>query len=188
MKNKKTALSLILLMVLAVTACAQQYDPESDFRVQRFDGDGGGVEIIAYLGNKKVVRIPPRINNQPVRGIVSDTFEGKQLTSVTIPNNVVRIETGAFANNQITSVTIPNSVTSLDGFENNQITSVTIPNGVTNIYVGTFANNPLTSITIPSNVEIDSGAFTGDFVNVYKKNNRAGGTYRADANGKWRKE
>jgi hypothetical protein len=248
--NKKIVIAFILMTVLAVTAYAQQYDPESDFRVEPFS-DGGEVEIIEYLGNKKAVRIPPKIKNKPVTNIMSGAFSGKQLTSVTIPNSVWRIESGAFANNKLTSVIIPNGVESLSGFNNNQLTSVTIPNNVTGIWYGAFANNlltsvtipnsvtyldgfannqltsitipssvgaigrgsfannkltsviipdsvtsieekafsgnPLISITIPSNVWIGEGAFTGDFVDVYYQNNRTGGTYRADANGNWRK-
>lgn len=173
MKNKRTALTVILMTIMTVIACAQQYDPESDFRTstpaeEYHSAYNGEIKMItAYLGNKKVVWIPPKIQNMPVTVIGG----------------------GAFANNQLTSVTIPNSVEELEGFENNQLTSVTIPNSVTQIMDHAFSGNLLTSITIPGGLNLKySGAFTGDFVDVYYKNKQAGGTYRADANNKWRKE
>jgi hypothetical protein len=53
-----------------------------------------------------------------------------------------------------------------------------------------FAGNPLTSITIPSNIKLLlQNSFQVEFLRAYiQQNNYAGGTYRADANGRWRKE
>jgi hypothetical protein len=188
MKNKKTAVMIILMTVLAVTACVQ-YDPESDFRIQPFDYVGK-VEIYDYLGNKQVVRIPPKIKNQPVTHIMKSSFEEKQLTSVTIPNTVIMIEENAFADNQLTKVTIPNSVNVIGwgAFKNNQLTNITIPNSVKEIAFYAFDDNPLTSITIPSNVAVGRWAFPGDFVDVYEYTGKPGGTYRKDSNNNWRKE
>jgi len=64
MKARKTVLAFIL-MTLAVTVCAQQYDHESDFKVSKQD-DGKSVVITRYIGSKQAVRIPPTIEGLPV--------------------------------------------------------------------------------------------------------------------------
>ena len=76
------------------------------------------------------------------------------LTSVTIPNSVTSIGSGAFSYcDKLTSVTIPDSVTSIDSraFEHcSGLTSVTIPDSVTSIGLHAFAKcENLTSVTIP---------------------------------------
>jgi len=160
MKNKKTVLAFILMVVIAFSACAQQYDPESDFEVSPQDG-GKSVEITQYVGSKWEVRIPPRIRGLPVTHIgggmvlVGGAFSRKNLISVTIPNSVTTIGDNAFSVNQLTSVNIPNSVNTIgDGaFSANQLTNVNIPNSVTHIGQGAFySNKQLTSITIGNSV------------------------------------
>jgi hypothetical protein len=109
--------------------------------------------------------IPPSRFGISVIAIYGGGFEGKQLTSVTIPNSVTSIGYEAFRGNRLTSVTIPNSVTSIGGraFLENQLTSITIPNSVTSIGALAFAGNRLTSVTIPNSVtSIDTGAFAGN--------------------------
>jgi hypothetical protein len=136
-----------------------QYAPESDFQVRTIDG-GKGVEIIEYIGDKREVNIPPKIQDLPVIRIRGEAFDNKQLTKITIPDSVTEIGHHAFMSNQLTSVTIPNSVTEIRGFPYNQLTSVTISNRATYIGDRAFAYNQLTSIIIPNSVErIDRGAF-----------------------------
>ena len=79
------------------------------------------------------------------------------LTSVTIPNSVEIVGTGAFYGcSGLTSVTIPNSVKSIgdEAFGDCYVlTSVTIPNSVTNIGNRAFSScSGLTSVTIPNSV------------------------------------
>ena len=112
MKNKKLGLGIAMLLAIAFTACAQQYDSPSDFRVSPLDG-GRSAEITEYVGNKQTVNIPPRIEGMTITQIGSGTFAGKQLIRVTIPNSVTIIKTGAFSNNQFTSITLPASLTSV---------------------------------------------------------------------------
>jgi len=163
MKTRKTALAFILMAVLAVTANAQQYDPESDFK---FDWDPNvkdGVMITQYIGTKKEVRIPPSIQNYPVTSI------GVGVTSI--------VGEGAFyGNKNITRITIPNSVISIGGAAFDNCTSVT--------FQGTIAADNLGS-TIDGTFY---SPFPGDLLDKYLASDGGPGTYvRLAGNTSWRK-
>jgi len=95
--NKKTVLTFILMAVITFAAYAQQYDSEKDFQIDRDRNVRNGVMITKYLGTKNEVRIPPSIQNNPVTGIGDYAFnDNKSITSVTIPNSVIRIGSFSF--------------------------------------------------------------------------------------------
>ena len=101
-------------------------------------------------------------NGETVTGVTDET-----VTSVVIPDGVMRIRGGAFEGcENLTSITIPDSVTSIgDGaFRGcSKLTSVTIGNGVTSIGNRAFWDcTALRSITIPDSVtDIGFRAFYG---------------------------
>jgi len=149
---------------------AQQYNAESDFRIDWDKNAKDSVIITKYVGTKKEVNIPPSIQNYTVTGIGTDAFNrNDNITRVTVPNGVTSIGLGAFEYCRLlTSVTIGNGVTSIEkwafrGCE--KLTSVTIPNGVVSIGVGAFRGcGSLTSIVIPdsvTNIKGDSNNTTG---------------------------
>jgi hypothetical protein len=144
----------------------------------------------AFRGNKLTsVTIPSSVTD-----IDNGAFEDNEITSIIIPNNVTRIGAGAFSVNKLTSITIPNSIAMIEmrAFGYNPLTSITIPNSVKEIWNEAFytdlINYPLNIITIPRNVKLHDKAFPEEFINIYQKNGRAGGTYRKGANNIWRKE
>jgi len=164
MKNRTTVLVFVLMTVLVVTACAQQYDPESDFRVEPVDG-GKSVRITKYVGNKMTVRIPPLIQKLPVSDIGRVFSGNRNITSVTIPNSVTSIVNNAFSGcHNLASITIPNGVTSIGQNAFNgclNLSGITIPASVTRIENGAFGScRSLTNVTIPNSVtSIESFAF-----------------------------
>lgn len=91
-----------------------------------------------------------------VTSIGNNSFQGKALTSATIPNSIIHIGDYAFYNNSLTSINIPNSVTTIDfaAFRSNSLTSVVIPNSVTALGNYTFRNNNLVSVTISENITL----------------------------------
>jgi len=98
--------------------CARQYDPESDFKICLYEKEEDGVRITEYLGSKKEVRIPPRIQNKPIIGIENSAFENcTGLTSITIPDSVTYIGFDAFWGcTGLTSVTFQGTITE-DNFD-----------------------------------------------------------------------
>ncbi|WP_179319724.1 leucine-rich repeat domain-containing protein [Winogradskyella helgolandensis] len=100
-----------------------------------------------------VVDIPATTTNNlttyAVTAVGFNSFNGKGLTAVTFPNNIISIGQQSFANNSITSITFPNSVISIgsSAFYVNNLTHVTIPSGVTDIGFAAFRSNPLATVT-----------------------------------------
>ena len=62
--------------------------------------------------------------------IAANAFNGKELTSVVIPNSISYIGENSFSNNQISKVTMPESVVFIGGnaFLNNRLTELDLPN------------------------------------------------------------
>lgn len=87
-----------------------------------------------------------------------------KVSSITIPDYVTEIGSGAFASTSLSSISIPNSVTSIgsSAFSDcKSLTSITIPESVTSIEDYTFENSyDLATVTIPNSVtSIGNGAF-----------------------------
>jgi hypothetical protein len=137
MKSKKLVLEIAMLLTIAFTACGQQYDSPSDFRVSPLDG-GRSAEITEYVGNKQTVNIPPRIAGMTVTKIGgSEVFSARGIIRITIPNTVTSIGGfEAFAYNPLISITLPAGLKEIGNcvFAGcTSLTSITIPAGVTSI-------------------------------------------------------
>ena len=103
--------------------------------------------------------VPYTYNGLPVKGIKNDAFYGcTSLTSVVIPNSVIKIEFNAFYGcTSLTSITIPDTVTSIGSYAFKDcisLSSIKIPNSVIEIDYGAFYGcTSLTNIEISENVE-----------------------------------
>jgi hypothetical protein len=167
MENRKKLFLIALMTAAALTAFAQQYDPEKDFLVSTHNG-GKSIMITAYTGTKQTVRIPPVIRDLPVTHIGDSAFFSyTDLASVTIPDSVTGIGEKAFYGcSGLASITIPDSVTSIGEkafYGCTGLTSLTIGKKVTSIGESVFGSCAgLTRITIPDSVtSIGNWAFDG---------------------------
>ncbi|WP_163319197.1 leucine-rich repeat domain-containing protein [Dysgonomonas sp. 520] len=122
-----------------------------------------GESMFRLLSKLKSVTIPDNI----IR-IEDGAFYGcKGLTSIVVPDGVTSIYSSAFSGcSSLTSITIPNSITTIGGWAFQDcigLIDITIPSDVTFIGFGTFQGcTGLTSITIPFNItSISSYAFSG---------------------------
>ncbi|MBP5755558.1 MAG: leucine-rich repeat protein [Clostridia bacterium] len=136
------------------------------------------------------LNIPPEIEGHPVIGVEYNAFEDTAVTSVTLSDGIMKIESnafdyckslvavylpesvtniglGAFADcSRLTSAVLPAGVTEIEYylFQNcSSLVSVVIPDGVT--FIGEWAFDgcsALTAVTVPDRVtEINKGAFYG---------------------------
>ena len=94
--------------------------------------DGEGIMITKYTGRDTDAVINKSYGGKQVSVIGEDAFENSNVTSVTIPEGVIRIGRGAFAGcTGLTSVTIPDSVTSIgdEAFDGYKKLTVYCPKG-----------------------------------------------------------
>jgi hypothetical protein len=126
---------------------------------------GGGLVITGYRSAIRDVVIPSSIGGIPVTGIGSFAFQGRDMTSITIPNSVTSIGRYAFYDcGSLLSVTLPDQLISIeegvfifcDGLR-----SITIPDSVTSIGLGSFGYcEGLVSVTLSKTLKsIANAAF-----------------------------
>lgn len=133
----------------------------------KFDFDKTTGTIKEYNGTDTVVVIPSKINGVTVETISNTAFQNSAVTSVTIPDSVTAIYSGAFANcSQLTNISIPNSVTFIgfSTFEHcTSLKSITLPSSLSSISEALFSGcSQLTTIHIPVSVTfIENDAFDG---------------------------
>ena len=104
-------------------------------------------------------------------------FSNKGITSVTMPDTVVKVGDMAFRDNSISILKLSKNIKEIGGeaFANNKLTSVDLYN-VSILYGMCFYHNDLTNVNIPSSVTImDGGVFTynslsGDDAFIYGLN------------------
>jgi hypothetical protein len=123
--------------------------------------------IVEYTGVSKDVVIPEKLGNLKVETIGGKSFQDKQLSSVFIPAGVKEITSSVFANNKLTSISLPENIIKIGdhAFTDNLLTTVIIPANTEIIGQFAFANNQLTSITLPESIkEIADHAFADNLL------------------------
>ncbi|MBQ6182345.1 MAG: leucine-rich repeat protein [Clostridia bacterium] len=113
------------------------------------------------------LNIPPEIDGHPVIGVEYNAFEDTAVTSVTLSDGIMKIESNAFDYcKSLVAVYLPESVTNigLGAFADcSRLTSAVLPAGVTNVEYYLFQNcSSLASAVIPDGVTfIGEWAFDG---------------------------
>ena len=91
-----------------------------------------------------------------VVGIGPWAFTSVSITSITLPSNIVTIETGAFSYcGSLTSITIEGQITAIPDYCFNYCSNLenfTVPSSVTSIGIYAFADTKLATLEIPTSV------------------------------------
>lgn len=116
----------------------------------------------SYTGSEMDVVVPLKLDNVNITHVYQDVFNGKGLTSVVFDSEtqITEIHARAFNNNNLTEITLPDSVKKLDyaAFNNNPITKITIGAGVT------FETNVFRNSNVFRDIYLAQGAGTYVFV------------------------
>ena len=121
--------------------------------------------LIWYLDSDecdKDVVIPSEISWEVVTAIWNETFRGRWITSVVIPDTVKTIWNSAFYGNQLSWIIIPEWVTNIwyNAFSGNKLTKVELPSTLTWIWNYAFYGNQLSELIVPNSVKnVWSNAF-----------------------------
>jgi len=159
---------LLGLLLLAAPAEVQAQfgyttNPDNTIAITNYSGPGGAVAIPSSIGGLAVTAIRGSlIPSGNFNQIISAFSRCPDLTSITIPETVTRIEPWAFfACSNLVTITVPTNVTNIgDGAfdECAGLTNLTIANGVSSIGQNAFRYcTNLTSITIPDSVTTIGG-------------------------------
>ena len=164
---KKNALSLLLALVLVLTAAAPVSASEA---IEITSGDwtflaeDGEATLVEYLGSDTDVVVPETIDGLPVTRLSDDhpdydVFRNVQLTSVQLPGSLKHLSTGCFHSQEsLTEVVIPDSITVIpygcfSGCTN--LKSVTLPETLTRIEMWAFSGcASLQTIELPGSLEV----------------------------------
>jgi len=115
------------------------------------------VTVTSYNGIGKELVIPERLGGKPVTEIADYAFMMHEtIESVTIPDTLTRIGSGAFSNcEKLASVTLGRSVEYIGAaaLSETAIKSIELPESLTDLGSSVFYNTPLESIKLPSKVK-----------------------------------
>ena len=174
-------------VMTSITAHAEEYTEETygDLKIHKYTTY---VEIAGCNDSATSLTIPATIDGLPVISIGGGAFynDGKNLTSITLPESIINIGSYAFYYcENLEKIVLPDSVQELGEsafkycsalksvklpkylkmiessmFEGCiSLISIEIPATVTEIKSHAFGNSGLTSVTVSENVKIDSCAF-----------------------------
>lgn len=122
--------------------------------------DKNEVMVTKYTGSSKDVIIPESYENYKVTVLGSSLFNGKDITSVEIPDTVKEIQDYAFSSNRnLKSVKLPKNLETIGTnvfFNCSSLESIELPASLKEIGVYAFSAAGLKSVTIPESETLTS--------------------------------
>lgn len=91
----------------------EPWSPETDFR---WEPQGDGVQITAWLGSMETVCVPETLDGRKVIAIGPGAFKNGACWQVILPATLRRIEDGAFSGSQLRDLTIFDTLTTVSDY------------------------------------------------------------------------
>lgn len=161
--------SFILMSAILLCGCNTKTAPEGpEYLYSTYDLEGENfITLTKYMGNKTDVVVPTELDGLPVTEIGAGCFAETSVVSVTVPDSILVIESGAFSKcAALTSVTLPEEMLYLGSqvfAECTSLKEITLPaTGVTIYSWGMFIGSGVESVVLPENLDvIPSNFFLG---------------------------
>ena len=191
MKKILLITALVLMSAVLLCGCNTKTAPitlEYLYTTYNLDGEYY-ITLSKYIGNKTDVVVPTELNGLSVTEIGANCFAESAVVSVTVPDSILVIESGAFSKcTALTSVTLPDQMLyvgpqafaecsslkeitlpstgiteySASLFLGSAVEKVILPEGMEIIPASAFFASNLKEITLPSTVKrVDDNAFAG---------------------------
>ncbi len=133
-----TALPAAEISVSAAT------DEKLTYGALTYQTENGEITISGCDAKAETVEIPSEIDGMPVTKIGATSFYGCALTSVTIPEGVTNIASGAFWHSKnLTEVKLPSTLTTIEGFAFNDcqaLETISFPESLTSVGNNAFGD------------------------------------------------
>jgi chitodextrinase len=145
------ALFVVALLMVNLTPNTATAAVSGDYQYRLIDDDTHA-EITKYTGSGTVVNIPSALEGKPVTSLAQYAFSYATITSVTMPDSLVRIGGGVFVYcASLTSVQLANVVNiDTDAFQGcTSLTSIDIPTSTVSISYSAFTRcSSMTAINV----------------------------------------
>lgn len=146
-------------------------DSYNEFQILLISYNGiNGIEISGYSGDDDEITIPNFIYGYKVISIGTMSFYKKNIKTIYLNDNLLKIGLDAFQSNQLNEIYFGNQLISIEAgaFYNNQLVFIDLPDSIERIGSHAFSENKLININLPSNlIFLGSSAFAdNDLVSV----------------------
>lgn len=153
--------SFILMSAILLCGCNTKTAPEGpEYLYVTYNLDGEDfITLTKYMGRKTDVVVPTELDGLPVTEIGAGCFAETSVVSVTVPDSILVIESGAFSKcAALTSVTLPEEMLYLGSqvfAECTSLKEITLPaSGVTMYSWGMFIGSGVESVVLPENLDV----------------------------------
>ena len=128
-QSRYIVLNIIFVLFFSFEAYAQEKSMDGFVYAVINNRGNNEIRITGWKGTAKDVIIPSSIDGFPVKEINAYVFKGKKISSIVLPEGLIRISTGAFKDNNIEHIILPESLSEIhsEAFGDNPIKSIEVP-------------------------------------------------------------
>jgi hypothetical protein len=161
MKKILLITALVLMSAVLLCGCNTKTAPDTpEYLYTTYNLDGENfITLTKYIGKKTEVTVPAELDGLTVTEVGANCFAESAVVSVTVPDSILVIESGAFSKcTALTSVTLPDQmlyVGSQAFAECSSLKEITLPStGITEYSWGMFIGAGVEKVTLREGMEV----------------------------------